>query len=768
MMSSSAIADLRVTKSEKAVRLPLERLLFYVLAAAALVYAFVAGLKTITEFDLGWQLATGRWIAQHHQIPSTDVFSYTVAGHPWIYPVGSGLLFYGVFLLGGYALLSWLGALTCVATVALLLRKGNAASACLATLAVPLIAARTNPRAEMFTVLLFAVMLSLLWEQHHSGAARLWLLPLLMVAWVNLHPGFVAGLALLGAYAMLEVLGMIQQSDRSGAAARLRSSWPWLIATCAATLVNPWGWGVYRILLHQEAEMQAHAQSITEWASVPHTWTAIKLGLLTLDPNQPYLLLLAAVLAVSIALLRRQLGAAALVGCAVFFAVLHMRFLALLAIVVVVVGGAALASLPRLPKYKMHNARLRSMLAVGAAALFVGLAATRVTSVITNRESARGSNLASFGAGLSWWFPEKAAAFIERESIPGQIFNSYNEGGYIAWRLGPRYRDYIDGRAVPFGPGLMERASLLMTSPPDSQPWKQEAERYNINTILVPLGRYDALQFFPVLKQFCESDVWRPVYLDEVSAVFVRHRPETEALIERAQVNCSAAPLPADAPMGTGTGAFNQWANAASVLRALGRNLEAFVAARKALAIFPDSGYLHFLRGHIYQEAGNSLEAEQDYLLAAKLEPNLVAPWSALAASYQDRGRWPEAIRAWENAAGVSRWPGEPLVNLGYANLRAQRPKEALRAFERAANSLPAKPEPAVDNAFLATLAHGRAVSWYGLGDLRRAISFEEQALKLGSGGADAWTQLAGLYDRAGRNEDAAKARALARSLSER
>ena len=84
--------------------------------------------------------------------------------------------------------------------------------------------------------------------------------------------------------------------------------------------------------------------------------------------------------------------------------------------------------------------------------------------------------------------------------------------------------------------------------------------------------------------------------------------------------------------------AFNQWANAASVLHALGRDPEALAATNRALSIVPNSGYLHFLRGHMFQEAGNLTAAEQDYLQATKMEPNLVAPWSALAAFYQDLG----------------------------------------------------------------------------------------------------------------------------------
>src|SRR5438270_2294476 len=162
---------------------------FAVLSLVALAYAFLAGLRTLTVTDLGWQLATARWIVQHLQIPSTEIFSYTAQGQPWVYPVGSALLFYGAYLVGNYALLSWLQAAACAGTVALLLRRGSIISAALAILAVPLIAIRTGARADMFTVVLFAAFLRLLWQHHQTGHARLWLLPMLMAAWVNLHLG---------------------------------------------------------------------------------------------------------------------------------------------------------------------------------------------------------------------------------------------------------------------------------------------------------------------------------------------------------------------------------------------------------------------------------------------------------------------------------------------------------------------------------------------------------------------------------------------------
>ncbi len=171
-----------------------QRRLFLALGAIALIYAFLAGLRTIKDYDLGWQMATGRWVVQHHHAPPVEAFSYIAQGN-WIYPVGAGLFFYVAYLLGGFALISWMGAAASCGTVALLLRRGSAATAAMAILAVPLIAWRTAPRADLFTVVLFAAFLSLLWENYQTGRARLWLLPLLMVAWVNLHLGFSAGLA---------------------------------------------------------------------------------------------------------------------------------------------------------------------------------------------------------------------------------------------------------------------------------------------------------------------------------------------------------------------------------------------------------------------------------------------------------------------------------------------------------------------------------------------------------------------------------------------
>ncbi len=625
-----------------------QRRLFLVLAAIALIYAFLAGLRTIKDYDLGWQMATGRWVVQHHHAPPVEAFSYIAQGN-WIYPVGAGLFFYAAYLLGGFTLISWIGAAASCGTVALLLRRGSAATAALAILAVPLIAWRTAPRADLFTMVLFAAFLSLLWENYQTGRARLWLLPVLMVAWVNLHLGFSAGLGLIAMYILTELLESLFGAERRSAALqRLRRAMGWFVATAVATLVNPWGWDVYRALILQQRVIPEHQAWFREWQSVPLSWNVVN-SLVLRDPGETiYLLLALAVVLGAVALLSDRPGAGIFLLGSTVPAVRYVRMGGVFACVVVVIGGYVITQqLPRVAKL-IGDAKIRSALATGIAGLFLVLAAVRCFDLVTDRYYFNNVEESTFGAGLGWWFPQRAAAFVEREKLPGEIFNIYTEGGYLSWRLGPERRDYIDGRGIPFGPEKIAHEIQLRQSAPDSELWQAELNRYDINTAILPVGRYQGLQFvrFP---DFCNSKLWSLVYLDEVSAVFVRRTPENEATIERFPLTCATAPVPPQPPGGNRGEAFNTWANAASVLAALDRNTEALAAIDKGLAIYPDSAYLHWLRANVLFAEGHLDEAEQEYKNAIAIHSDYVT-WTSLANSYRKRGRMADAAEAQQQA----------------------------------------------------------------------------------------------------------------------
>jgi Flp pilus assembly protein TadD len=751
------------------------------LSALALIYALLAGLHTLQDFDLGWQLATGRWILQHHHTFSTDVFSYTANGAPWIYPVLSGIAFYVAYLTGGYALLSWLGAAVCAATVALPLRRDSIATSALALVAVPLIANRTQPRAEMFTTLLFAAFLTVLWKHYRTGHSPLWVLPLLMVAWVNLHLGFVTGLVLCGAYVLLELLELPFRDNRAAARTRLQRAWPWLALTAVATLINPWGVKIYIALSRQARAQSLHSLWVVEWENIRPSWTSLRQALDWRDPQSSFWWLLAiAVVCAAIALWRKRWGTAALLVASVCLTIQHVRLQALFACVAVVVGGSLLqevwgndkASPPsKAPSYSRRIVSKQKRIGWAGAALLcltpllTTLAGIRSWDLITNRYYLRSAQLSVFGTGLSWWFPERAVEFLRREKLPANVFNPYNLGGYLTWRLSPEYPDYIDSRAIPFGPQLFFRAYDLSAQPPGSPAWQQEADARGINTIIVSLARYDGITLFPQLPAFCHSQSWHPVYMDEVSAIFVRRSPQTAALIDRLQVDCdkvSFAPSPDLNAANTSRDKaelFNALANAAAILYSLGRYPEALAYLDRAQNILSDSANLHLTRALVLERTGRAAEAEAEFRTSIRLELRDES-WLDLGLFFLTQKRSADAVEVFKRSAETSSRPHDLWMLLGQAYLQMNQPEQALVALDRAVASSPFRDEgESLGANFNSLIATGRAKAWYQLGDVARAVSFQEEAVKLAPNDAKLWLGLADLYEAQGRTAQAEEAR---------
>lgn len=120
--------------------------------------------------------------------------------------------------------------------------------------------------------------------------------------------------------------------------------------------------------------------------------------------------------------------------------------------------------------------------------------------------------------------------------IPGPILNvGMVGGGYFVWQLGPRYLDLFDGRALPFSTEVSLIPGELLGAPPNAPVWRRAVERYGVNTVLFTFAGFD----FLLLWQFCTSDEWAPLYLDQTAAIFVRQRPENEDLIRRLRINCA-------------------------------------------------------------------------------------------------------------------------------------------------------------------------------------------------------------------------------------
>ncbi|HKN16431.1 MAG TPA: tetratricopeptide repeat protein [Candidatus Sulfotelmatobacter sp.] len=752
----------------------------------ALLYAFFAGLHTVFDLDMGWHLATGRYVVQHHVIPHTDVLSYTSAGMEWIYPPFAGVLLYGVFSAWGHAGLSWFCTLGLVAMVACLLRspsrKESGIAAGLAIIAVPGLAQRATPRADLFTTLFFAVFLVRLWRFHRSGAvvpdsqgepcpgpSRLWILPLLMLLWVNLHPGFIAGLGVLSAYLLIEGLDLLFLSRRPAVLERLKQAGPPLAATVVATLFNPYGLRIFKASLRlaglPRSSLPGTGPDVVELLTVRLTLPSLAQALDWRDPLSSYWwLAFVAVVVIALALWRRQFGAVLLMAAALYVSIQHLRYQALFACVVVVVGSTILAE--GLQEKKQSEAKfvakwsgILRVMPVIAASLLCLLTCVRIADLASNRFYHMFSFEMRFGTGESWWFPERAAAFIQREHLPGNIFHPYNLGGFAAWRLGPTYGDFIDGRGV--SSTVWAEQKNLLSSSLDSPVWEAESDRRNLNVVFLPLGRSYGIET-QVLLSLCQSRQWRPVYLDEVSIVLLRNRHENQPWIDKYEVNCQTQNF---APPHASRGNLcDFYANAGHVLLPLRRLSEAQDVLNHGLAICPEEPTMRLSLALLYNSQHRLGDAERE--LKISLSQRKYDPWLLynVGQFYDVHGRYADARPYIYRATQLSGIPIKEYTELGSIDVKLRHPGEALIDYDKAEKAAQGRQD--LDPEFFAQLAEGRSAAYLELGDQQRALEVLQEAIRRAPNDASLWQALGDFYDAIGQPQPAGQAHQRARALS--
>jgi hypothetical protein len=118
------------------------------------------------------------------------------------------------------------------------------------------------------------------------------------------------------------------------------------------------------------------------------------------------------------------------------------------------------------------------------------------------------------GFGISYSQPVDEAEFLAQGNFGPKIYNTYNAGGYLIWRLYPRYRVMVDARSFPFLGWFDELRQFMRTQDPSV--FRSFLKRHPGDMALVDF------QEDYVWRSFLETPGWRPAFYGPSAAVFVR------------------------------------------------------------------------------------------------------------------------------------------------------------------------------------------------------------------------------------------------------
>lgn len=469
------------------------------LSASAAAFSFLmlhlCGMN-FCDPDLWHEMSLFRQTLIEGRVPTEDRFAYTPTVSPSIHHEwGSGAIFYAVVMSSGATgVIRFKYALVAAVIAAMYWcarqRGTSAAVFCTVAPAMALFSSYgfTTIRAQMFTLLLLAIMLCLLERDRrgHRWWIALWL-PL-HVLWLNVHAGFVVGAGLMAIHAVEQIL-------------RRQPFWHFVpIGAALAGLVfaNPYG-GLYLPYLMHGLTMARPL--IVEWQPLwQHDGRVFGLFLLSLLP------VACAVRSVG---WRRCTGILVLAATA-YAALKHTRHLSLYCVVWTCYVPGYLQQ-TRFGEWVddtfQRYGRLVTQISVAVTVLclFRIIPATPWQLIIpdTNEHAAEGLVC----------YPVGAVQYLSDSQFQGNVMLPFEVGGYAMWKLHPRAKVSLDGRyEVAYQPGILEEHLLLFRA---KSGWQDVLTKYPTDVVVIPcLSRLSAAM--PSMIG------WTRVYHDGVYEIYTR------------------------------------------------------------------------------------------------------------------------------------------------------------------------------------------------------------------------------------------------------
>jgi hypothetical protein len=466
------------------------------LAAIALFLFALAAFspQVLGDGDTWSHVATGEWIIAHGAAPRADPFSHSMPGAPWTaHEWLSEVLLALALRVGGWSgvvLLTSAAAAAAALIVGLTAARQLRGAPLVLTVAIglSLVTANLLARPHVLALPLAAAWGAGLLAARDRGRAPPIGLAALMIAWVNMHGGFIFGLLLIGPFALEAV-------TEAPVGARLLAARAWAtfaLAALAVALINPYG--IDAFLLPFRLMSVENLSRISEWRpqDFSHIGT-MELALLTL-------LGLTLIRPFSMPPIR-----AALLIALVAMALQHSRHQVLLGILAPMLLARPIAAAIGMGSAGEEGRRIARIALTATVAAALAIGGARLIAPIERTDGASA--------------PISALRAVPPELRAKPVLNDYAFGGYLIFE---HVRPFIDGRAELYGDAMMSLYGRLQAG--DEADVESALKRYGIAwTIFAPDSRMVAI--------LDRKPGWRRLYADASAVVHVRDgAPEAEGL----------------------------------------------------------------------------------------------------------------------------------------------------------------------------------------------------------------------------------------------
>jgi hypothetical protein len=483
-----------------------------------LLLSFSAGKDLLGDVDTGYHIRAGEYIIDTFSIPRNDIFSFLSpplpwTAHEWLSEVVMAIIYRALGLTGVVLFFSFI--ISMVYYLLYKIIKTNEDNLILTVFILLLILISSQihwlARPHIFSLVLILVWYFMLDLYQYKQRNYLYLLPPLMLLWVNLHGGFLAGFLLVGIYLFGNVVKFItsQVAEKNNFKKKVKLLGLTTAVCLFVSLINPFG---YQILLFP-------FKLVSNKFIMDHVGEFLSPNFHEFMPFKYLLLLMLAIFAIS----KRKINIIELLLILAFtnMSLYSVRYIPLFGII-----SAPILLRQFRPILNQSDGRLaifikkrsESISATDASAKGYLWPALSVVLVVIL--AANGTIEFEFNAKTK---PVAAVEFMKIENLQGNMFNNDEFGDYIIYDSWPKYKVFVDGRSDMYGVDIMKEYLNVIRINPD---WNEIVNKYNFNWIIYNAN--SSLSMF-----LMERDDWKLIYADKVANIFVKNIPENQHWIQK-------------------------------------------------------------------------------------------------------------------------------------------------------------------------------------------------------------------------------------------